>query len=166
MRQRKKGKGMATQADIEQNANQFVANAKGQWTELVKLARNTTPRNRAQAARSLAEAAGVGKSTLLRKLEALHAAMAAGLEDEELIAKGQRWTLAKFIADKRNGRDDEQVVLKWLVSPENRDAAHENFWRIGKILSFTTSDQLWAFLNSQMEQWSDEEIKHAAGEMR
>lgn len=147
----------------EESANRFVSSSKGQWSELVRVARSTPPRARTQVARTLAEAAGVGKSTLARKLEALHMAMNSGLTDEELIQRGQRWCLAKFVTDKRNGRQDEQVVLKWMVSPELRDAAIANSVRVAKILHFTTSNEYWSWLNAQVELATDEELKHAAG---
>jgi hypothetical protein len=149
----------------EDTANQFVSNARGQWEQLVRVARATTPKGRIGVARTLAEAAGVGVSTLRRKLEALHMAMNSGLTDDELIKRGQRWVMARFVSEKKNGRTDEQVVLKWLVSPELRDAAHENFVRIGKLLNMTTSNEVWTFLISQMTVWTDAEILHAAGEL-
>ena len=148
----------------EESANRFVLSAKGQWSELVRVARATPPRSRVQVARTLAEAAGVGKSTLARKLEALHMAMNSGLTDDELIQRGQRWVMAKFVTDKRNGRQDAQVVLKWLVAPEIRDDAIKNSVRVGRILGFTTSNEYWTWLNAQVELATDEEIRHAAGE--
>jgi hypothetical protein len=150
----------------EETANAFVANSRGQWKMLVKLARATPPRNRMQAASTLSQAAGVGKSTLARKLEAIHLAQNAGVTDEDLIERGQRWTLAKFVTDKKNGRQDAQVCLKWLVAPEIRDAAHENVVRVGKVLGFTTSNQFWQWWNSQIELTSDEELRHSAGSIR
>jgi hypothetical protein len=150
--------------DLEKNANAFITNAKGQWEMLVKLARATSPRSRGAAAATLAQAAGVGKSTLLRKLEAIHTAQNQGITDEKLIEMGQRAVLAKFVTDKRNGRQDEQVVLKWLVAPENRNAAHENAVRVAKLLHFTTSDEYWNWLNAQISGSTDEEILHSGGE--
>jgi len=147
----------------EDTANSFVTNARGQWEQLVRVARSTPPRSRTQVARTLAEAAGVGKSTLCRKLEALHMAMNSGLTDDELIKRGQRWVMAKFVTDKRNGRQDEQVVLKWLVSPELRDAAIANSVRVARLLKFTTSNEYWSWANAQIELATDEEILHSAG---
>jgi hypothetical protein len=147
----------------EESANQFVSNARGQWEQLVRVARATTPKGRIQVARTLAEAAGVGVSTLRRKLEALHMAMNAGLTDDELIKRGQRWVMAKFVTDKRNGRQDEQVVLKWLVSPELRDAAIANSVRVARVLHFTTSNEFWSWLNAQLELTTEEELRHSAG---
>ncbi len=147
----------------DESANRFVSSAKGQWSELVRVARSTPPRARTQVARTLAEAAGVGKSTLCRKLEALHMAMNSGLTDDELIRRGQRWVMAKFVTDKRNGRQDSQVCLKWLVSPELRDAAVLNSVRVARLLKFTTSNEYWAWLNAQIELATDEELQHSAG---
>lgn len=146
-----------------ESANAFVSNAKAQWVSLVKTARSIAPKERENAARSLSIAAGVGKSTLKRKLEALHMAMNQGLEDAELIAMGQRAVMARFVTDKRNGRQDTQVCLKWLVSPELRDAAVANSVRVGRILGFTTSNEYWTWLNAQIELTSDEELRHSAG---
>jgi hypothetical protein len=148
----------------ERHANEFIGMARAQWEQLVKTARGTHPRDRIQAARTLAYAAGVGKSTLQRKLEAIHAAMKEGYSDEKLIEMGQRAVMAKFVIDKRSGRQDEQVCLKWMVAPELRDGAHEAFYRIGKLLGMTTSNEVWSFLLAQMTVWTDEEILHAAGE--
>lgn len=141
-----------------ESANAFVSNAKAQWVSLVKTARSIKPKERDDAARSLSIAAGVGKSTLKRKLEALHMAMNNGLSDEKLIEMGQRAVMAKFIQDKRAARTDEQVVLKWLVAPDIRDHAVANSVRVGRLLGFTTSNQYWAWLNAQIENSSDEEI--------
>lgn len=148
----------------DDTANRFVTNARGQWEQLVSVARTTPPRSRTQVAKTLAEAAGVGKSTLARKLEALHMAMNAGLTDEELVERGQRWVMAKFVTDKRKERDDAQVVLKWSVNPQTRDDAHALFWRIGKILGRRTSEELWDFLIAVFADTSDAEILHLAGE--
>lgn len=146
-----------------ESANQFVSNAKAQWVSLVKTARSIKPKERDEAARQLSIAAGVGKSTLKRKLEALHMAMNQGLEDAELIAMGQRAVMARFVSDKRNGRQDTQVCLKWLVSPEIRDAAVANSVRVGRLLGFTTSNEYWMWHNAMIETSSDEEILHSGG---
>jgi hypothetical protein len=151
-------------SSIERNAQAFVSNARAQWKELVAVARATSPKNRQQAAAALSQAAGVGKSTLLRKLEAIHAAQQSGTTDERLIELGQARVLATFVKAKREARDDAQVSLRWMVAPELRDGAVEQFYRIGKLLGMTTSNEVWTFMLSQMVQWSDEEILHSAGE--
>lgn len=152
--------------DLEKRANEFVLNARAQWRDLVIVARAIRPDQRSDAARSLSQAAGVGKTTLLRKLEALHLAMKDGLADTALIEMGQAKVLGKYVRDKKNGRQDEQVTLKWMVAPELRDGVHEQFHRIAKLLNMTTSNEVWTFVLSQLSQASDEELRHAAGEIR
>jgi AcrR family transcriptional regulator len=150
--------------ESERRANAFVSNAKAQWKELVCVARGAKPQDRKTTARALAEAAGVGKSTLERKLLALHLAMQEGMTDDELIERGQRWVLAKYVNDKRNGRQDKQAVLKWLVNPETRDDVQELFARLGRVLKRHTSEELFDFLLAVFADVSDEEILHLAGE--
>jgi hypothetical protein len=150
-------------SDKAHNANQFISNSRSQWSNLVHLARETPPNQRDNAAVNLARAAGVGKSTLKRKLEAIHMAQAAGLPDEQLIQMGQAAVIGKFVKDKSAARDDEQVVLKWLVSPQIRDDVHRLFWNIGKTLGRKTSEELWDFILGVFLDLGPEEIHHLAG---
>jgi len=146
------------------DANKFVDSAKDQWGALVRLAILTPANNRKQAAAVLASASGVGKSNLQRKLEAIHLALTAGVTVSELIDRGQRWTLAKFVTDKRNGRQDAQVVLKWMVAPELRDDAQALFNRIGEVLHLRTPDERWTFFLGCFADVTDQELWHQAGE--
>jgi len=150
----------------EDSANQFLTSARKQWAELVKIGVRTPPRHLQNAATILASGAGVGKSNLYRKLVAIHTAHDSGLSEDTLVEKGQRWVLAKFQNDKRAARTDSQVVLKWMVAPELRDAAIANSVRVARLLKFTTSNEYWAWLNAQIELATDEEIIHAAGMMK
>ena len=146
------------------DANKFVDSAKEQWASLVKLAITTPANNRRQAAAVLASASGVGKSNLQRKLEAIHLALTAGVTVSELIERGQRWTLAKFVTDKRNGRQDAQVTLKWMVAPEIRDDAQALFNRFGEVLHLRTPDERWSYLLGVFADVTDQELWHQAGE--
>jgi hypothetical protein len=144
-------------------ANQFVSGSKKQWEALVCTVWEMDRRTRTESGKALAAAAGLGKSTLLRKIEAVHLAKQSGMAYAQVVDMGQRACMAKFVTDKRNGRQDEQCVLKWMVAPEIRDAANQNAWRVSKVLGFTTSNQFWQFLNAQLELATDEELQHSAG---
>lgn len=142
----------------------FVTSSRSQWTTLVKLARKVSAAGRDNLASTLATAAGVGRSTLRRKLEAIHMAMKTGLSDERLIEMGQKKVMADFVNGKRAARDDEQVILKWMVAPGLKYAVQEEVWRIAQILGLKTSDEWWSFFHSVMVSWTKEEILHLAGE--
>jgi hypothetical protein len=149
---------------VTDDANKFVDSAKDQWGALVRLAILTPANNRKQTAYTLASASKVGKTNLENKLKAIHLALAAGVTVSELIERGQRWTIEKYVIDKKNGRQDAQVSLRWMVAPELRDTAHEATKRLMDILHMRTSDELWMYLVSQMVSWTVDEILHSAGE--
>ena len=152
--------------ELEQIGAGFVSNSRSQWAHLVRLARTVSPAGRDDLARTLAHAAGVGKTTLARKLRAIHEAMKAGLNDDKLIEMGQSAVMAKFVKDKRAERSEDQVVMKWMVASDLKYAVQEEVWRIAQILGLKTSDELWTFLHSVLVGWSTEEIKHLAGEAK
>jgi len=152
--------------ELEQIGAGFVSNSRSQWSNLVHLARKVSPAGRDDLARTLATAAGVGKSTLARKLRAIHEAMKAGLNDDKLIEMGQSAVMAKFVKDKRAERSDEQVVLKWLVAPDLKLVVQEEVWRIAQVLGLKTSDEFWEWMHSVMVGWSEAEILHFAGNPR
>ena len=146
------------------DANKFVDSAKEQWRALVELAILTPANHRRQQAATLASASGVGKSNLERKFEAIHEALKAGVSVSEVIDRGQRWTLAKYVSDKKNGRQDPQVVLKWLVSPQIREDAQALFTRIGDVLKLKTPDEKWSYVLGVFADSTEEELWHQAGE--
>jgi len=150
--------------ELEQIGAGFVSNSRSQWAALVGLARKVSPAGRDDLARTLATAAGVGKSTLARKLRAIHEAMKAGLNDDKLIEMGQSAVMAKFVKDKRAERTEDQVVLKWMIASDLRRAVQEEVWRVAQVLGLKTSDEFWSFLHSVMVAWTKEEILHLAGE--
>ena len=90
--------------NLEASATRFVSQTKGQWAELVRTARKTLPRDRESTARALAEASGIGKSNLVRKIEAIHAAMAEDYSDDAIISMGQKRVLGKFVEAKKRER--------------------------------------------------------------
>lgn len=149
--------------ELEQSANGFLLSSKSQWKQLVKIVRETKPRDLDRAARALASGAGVGKPTLLRKMNAINAQMAQGKSDEEIILMGQERVVGALIKAKKAERYEEQVRICWMVSPELKQAITEEFWRIGKVLGIRTQEHLWTYLVSQMCQWTEIELLHSAG---
>jgi hypothetical protein len=145
------------------DANQFVESSKTQWRAIVNFAVVTPKNDRRQAAATLAAASGVGKSNLQRKFEAIHFALEAGVSKVDLIERGQRWCLAKFVTDKRNGRQDPEVVLKWAVAPQVREDAQALFNRIGSVLNLRTPNDKWEFFLSVFADVTDLELMHQAG---
>jgi hypothetical protein len=149
---------------VSDDANKFINSARGQWESLVQIAVTTPANRRKETAVVLANASFVGKSNLERKLEAIHLALAAGVSVSEVIDRGQRWTIAKFVTDKRNGREDKQVVLKWLVSPQIREDAQALFNRFGELLNLRTPDERWSYILGVFADATDLELLHQSGD--
>lgn len=152
--------------ELERIGEGFVTNSRSQWAALVGLARKVSPAGRDDLARTLATAAGVGKSTLRRKIEAIHEGMKAGLTDDKLIEMGQSAVMGKFVKDKKAERTEDLVVLKWMVASDLKRAVQEEVWRIAQILGLKTSDEFWSFFHAVMVGWTKEEIEHLAGEAK
>jgi hypothetical protein len=151
---------------LADSANAFVNGSRAQWAELVKLARGTKPRNIPDTAKLLAKHTGIGRKSIEVKLKALKQAMAAGRTDADLLALGQEKVVAEYVTVKREKRQDAQVVLKWLVSPEVKAGVIRETVRIAKVLGFRTSEEVWQFLLSQFVQWTPVELLHSAGELK
>jgi hypothetical protein len=151
---------------VTDDANKFVDSAKDQWGALVRLAILTPANNRKQTAYTLASASKVGKTNLENKLKAIHLALAAGVSVAELIERGQRWTIEKYVKDKKNGRQDAQVTLKWMVAPEIRDDAQKLFNHIGEVLNLRTPDERWDFVLGVFADVTEQELLHQAGRGR
>lgn len=149
--------------DLENYAASFVSGSKGQWAALVRIARKVSPKTRDDAARVLSQAAGVGKSTLARKFESLHAAMNTGLTDEQLIEMGQRAVMAKFVKDKREKRSDKLVPFPHRLTQPVRDDLQELCLRLGRILKVRTYDECFELILSIFVDMDDDSVRHLAG---
>ena len=151
-------------SSLEDAAASFVSNSRSQWAELVRVARRTAPRNRMDTARAMAEAAGVGKTTLARKLEAIHAAMYSGMADDQIIEMGQAKVMSKFVKAKKDERTEPLVYIKFGVSPGLREALVANLWRIGKALKVKTQEGALEFVNALLTDLDEDQIRHLAGD--
>jgi hypothetical protein len=149
--------------EIESAAIGFVNGSRSQWAELVRIARNTLPRNLSQTAKVIAKQAGIGRKGVETRLKAINRAMAEGLGDAQLIEMGQEKVVGRYVQGKASERVDEQVPMTWKVEPRLREDVKAEVWRIAQVLGLRTSDQFWEFMLSQMTTWTKEEILHAAG---
>jgi hypothetical protein len=149
--------------DSEKRANDFLNGARLQWSALVELVRTIPPREIEKAAKALASGAGVDHKALYRKMQAINLAMAEKMTNEEIISASQRKILGKYIQTKRAERTEPLVRMSWLVSPELKKEVERGLWNVGLALGTNRSENIWEFVGSQMNQWSEEEIKHSAG---
>ena len=150
--------------ETEKHAQAFVSNSQNGWSDLVALVRDIKPREIHQASKVLAKAAGIGHATLKRKMEAINHAMGLGKTNEEIIAAGQKKIMGAFVANQKGKRTEKLVKMTWLVSPELRDEVERGLWNVGQALRSIRNEDVWQFLASQMNTWSEEEIRHSAGE--
>ena len=151
-------------SELKESADRFVANSRYQWAELVRVAMRTHPKALEMTARSLAEASGVGKSNLLRKLEAIQALVAQDYGEAQLITLGQANTMSRFVKGKKNEREEDLVYLRFAISPGLKEALLQNLWRISKVLHLRTQEHTLEFINSLLTDLDDVTIKHYAGE--
>lgn len=152
--------------ELEAVASKFVDQSRNQWANLVKVARKTPVHARSQTAQSLSLASGVGKSNLLRKLEAIHAAMQDGYNDDQLIKMGQAAVVGRYIKAKKDERTEPVVVMKFSVSPGLKDAFLKNLHRIAKIAKINSQEFTLEAVNSILSGLEDEELAALLGEAR
>lgn len=149
--------------EIEKHAGTFVTASTGQWANLVRVVFLLDPRQREETARNMALAAGVGKSNLLRKMEAI----AKAREEytlEQIIQLGQARVMGKFVSGKKAERAEELVYLRLGMSPGLKQALLENFWRIGKVLKTRTVEHTLEFVNSLLSGLDENQLKELAGD--
>jgi hypothetical protein len=152
--------------EIEQSANQYVTCTKGQWKELVVVARGTSPKQLEKTAKAIATAAGVGWQTVREKLEAVQCAVRAGYSDEYIIGRGQRQTIADYRKAKAEKRLDPYVVMGWRVTAETRFAVQSEVLRHCKVLKIRDSETYWTWWHAEASAWTDPQLRHSAGEPR
>lgn len=151
--------------DLAKSAERYVNGSLSRWTELVNIAIALKPKQLEKAAVRLAKLAGESAKTMRQKINAIRLASVEN-SAADIKAAGQAKTIATYVKAKNGARTDKQVLLGWKVAPELRDAAHEQALRVATLLKFTTSNEFWQWLNAQLENTSDEEIRHSAGECK
>ena len=150
--------------DADQAVAAFVATKGEEWKNLVMVACATDAKYIDKAAAVLSTAAKVGKSTLKRKIVAIHYARSHGLGFEQIIDAGQKHILKTFVEEKVKARTAPLVVFPHKLTPEVAKAFDANCRRVGKLLQLRTWDEVVQWINAQIELASDEEIVHAGGE--
>jgi hypothetical protein len=145
-------------------ATGYVAGANSQWGFLVDLACSLSPDRLDRAAQVLAKRTNVSKDSLKRKMEAIHRAQAKGIEAEALKAIGQEKILSDYVKAKKSERVEGLATLSYRMAPDLKEAVQKQLVRVARVLKLTTSDQVFEFLNSVMQEWTPEEIRHAAGD--
>lgn len=151
--------------DLVKNAEDFVQGSRTQWSKLVDIALGIGPKQVDKAADRLASLAGVGRTNVKRKLEAIRFKSQQGWAAEVIKAEGQAATLSTYVKTKVKARTDPLVPFPHKLTPAVRDAFEVTCRRVGKILGLKTWDEVIEFMNSDYLTTVDEEIIHRAGEL-
>lgn len=152
--------------DLAKTAEKFVASSTEMWAKLVDIALALSPKQLEKAACRLGKLSGISPKTVRRKFDAIRLAQSQGQTAEAIKKAGQEAIVGGYVRTKHNGRTDKQVALRWMVAPELRDAAHEEAWRVAKILNFRTSNEFWQWLTAVLSTATEEEIRHSAGDTK
>ena len=149
---------------LADHAQAFVNGKKSEWANLVPIAIALRPKQVDRAAERLAKLAGIGKSTVKRKIEAIRFKNEQGWNEQAITAAGQAPTLASYVDGKTKARTLPLVSFPHRLTKPVRDDLQEQVLRIAKVLHLKTYDEVFCFIVSQIACATDEELLHAAGD--
>jgi hypothetical protein len=147
----------------EKAANDYVQSARNGWSELVLLAKDTHPRNIEKSAKSIATAAGTGWHGVKEKMEAIQHAFRVGRDEEFVMNRGQKQTIADFRKAREEKRLDTYVNMGWKVTPDTKFAVKTEILRHCKVMGMRDSETYFTWLHAEMCQWTPAQLRHSAG---
>lgn len=150
-------------ADLATSANAWIATKKAEWDYLVDTAIALHPKQIDRAASRLASRANVGAPTMRKKIEAIRFKAQQGWDVETIKREGQEATISAFVKSKVKARTEPLVNFPHRLTPPVRDALKSNCLRLAKLLGLKTWDEVFQYINSQIELASDLDHLHAAG---
>ena len=147
----------------ERGANEYVLSARAQWKQLLDVAKGTSPKGIEKTAKAIASAAGVGWQNVKEKLEAIQSALRAGRDEEWILNRGQKQTIADHRKARMEKRLDPYVMMGWKVTEDTRYAVKCEVLRICKVLGIKDSETFFTWLHAEMSSWTDPQLRHSAG---
>lgn len=156
-------------SDSSNILNELLASAasamRSDWERLVaigtKLAKDRDSVD--QVATSLSRAGKIGADSLKRKLVAIQHMQNRGYSEIEIAAMGQAIVLAQFQKEKVTEQREKMTRLCFLIPGSQKESVQAELDRVRRVLGLSSSEQLFDFIISQLQQASDEDLKHSAG---
>lgn len=157
---------MPTKLDIL--ATRLVNDSRSKWADLVDLTFSLPEQQFDSVSESLSKHMGESKYSLKRKMNAISYAHSLGYTAEDIKKEGQELALSRYAKKLNADKYEDTTVMKWNLPGSLREVTRKNMAGVAKILGFTTSEQLWDFLNSVLADLvaNPESLKHLAGEYK
>ncbi len=114
-------------------------------------------------ATALASSAGAGVESIKRKILGIQYVHSLGRDELELKGMGQEKVLSLYGKAKKAEKYEKPVKLIFDISGSQREVVQKTLEHVKQVCGFTNSEQLWDFLNAELTQTTDEQLRHAAG---
>ena len=147
---------------------QATQTMKSQWQQLVTIA-FALSRDRGdvgQVSHTLARASGTSEDSIKRKIIAIQYAQSRGHSEEVVVKMGQTRVLSEYGKSKKQEKYEQMVNLTFKVPGSVRETVLVEFDRVKRILGISTSEQMFDFIVSQLRASTDDELRHAAGDLK
>ncbi len=159
---------MSEPSKLDIAATAAVNMQRGSWDALVDMA-VLLPEDRIDgAATELAKHMRQGKDSIRRKINAILYSRQLGHSVEEIKSYGQEPVLGRYVKKTNADRYEKTTVMKWNLPGSLREVIRQDFAQVAKILGFVTSEQLWDFMHSILEDLvrHPDALKDLAGQVR
>lgn len=150
--------------DLEHSVARFLGSSKRRWDNLVDTVLTLRPKQLRPGSDRLAKLSNEDPRAMWQKFRAI---LAAAKENPvaDIKRAGQAKTLSTYQKAKNGARTDKQVILSWKVSPELREAVHQEVLRIADDINLRTSEEFWTWMLAAMRQCTKLDLRHEAGEV-
>jgi hypothetical protein len=116
-----------------------------------------------QISNALAKAGKSSQDSIKRKLFAIQSMQNLGYSEAEIAGMGQSTVLSEFQKTKKAETYEKQTVLKFMIPGSQREIVQNEIERVKRVLGMTTSEAFFDWFVAQLQQTTDDELKHAAG---
>jgi hypothetical protein len=144
---------------------QATQTMRSQWQQLVEIA-FALSRDRGdvdQVSHQLARASGQSEDSIKRKILAIQHAQGLSFSEEDVTKMGQTKVLSEYGKSKKQNKYEDMVWIRFQLPGSQKEIVTQQFERVKKVLGLKTSEQLFDFLIAQLQQTSEDELRHAAG---
>lgn len=135
---------------------------RSEWSTLVELTLALPEDHVKAVAGGLSVHTKVGVDSIERKMNSVRHAASLGFSADDIIAAGQEKTVSTYLKSRRQEKYSDVVRMQFEVPGFLRELISQDLARIKKTLGIATSEDLFDFLHSVFENWTDEEIRQLA----
>jgi hypothetical protein len=158
----RRGNFVSLSAPVQESLVATAQSIRNQWREIVLFVDRCPAELYDTACRALSQTAGVGVDSLRRRVSAILHAHSLGYSNEEIIERGQEKAMSEFLTAKKQEKYGQTVRMQFEVPGFLRELIQQDFQRIKTACGFSTSEDLFDFLHSVLENTTDDQFRELA----